>query len=98
MNTLIARIEEAKTVRKIVAIIIIALVLILAVGTISGYMYIKSSLKPVDPSSNEEIKVEIPMGSSTSDIAAILEENGIIKDDRVFRFYLKFKKDRKSVV
>src|SRR5699024_5972496 len=84
---------EAKTVRKIVAIIIIAIVLILAVGTISGYMYIKSSLKPVDPSSNEEIKVEIPMGSSTSDIAAILEKNGIIKDDRVFRFYLKFKNE-----
>lgn len=92
-NTLIARSEEAKTVRKIVAIIIIALVLILAVGTISGYMYIKSSLKPVDPNSDEEIKIEIPMGSSTSDIAAILEENGVIKDDRVFRFYLKFKNE-----
>jgi UPF0755 protein len=89
----IARNEEAQTVRKIVSVIIIALVLILFVGSISGYMYIKSALKPVDPKSNEEIKVEIPMGSSTSDISRILEEDGIIKDSRVFRFYTKFKNE-----
>lgn len=84
------RAEEASTVRKIVSIIIIAMVLILIIGGISGYLYINSSLKPVDPDSDEEIAVEIPMGSSTSVIANTLEENGIIKDARVFRFYTKF--------
>lgn len=85
--------EEVKTVRKIVSIIIIALVSILLVGIISGSMYIKSALKPVDPGNDKEIKVDIPMGSTTSDISAILEENGVIKDSRVFRFYLKFKNE-----
>lgn len=85
--------EEVKTVRKIVAIIIISIVLILLVGGISGYMYIKSALKPVNPDSGKEVNVEIPMGSSTSDIASILEDNGVIKDSRVFRFYIKFKNE-----
>lgn len=85
--------DEVQTVRKIVSIIIIALVLILVVGGISGYMYVKSALKPVDPGNDKEIKLDIPMGSSTSDISAILEENGVIKDSRVFRFYLKFKNE-----
>src|SRR5690625_977121 len=90
-NNLIARSKEARTVRKIVAIIITSLVLTFLVGGISGYMYIKSALEPVDPDNDEEIEVTIPIGSSTSNIASILEENNIIKDARVFRFYIKFK-------
>ncbi len=92
-DNLITRSEEAKTVRKIVAIIIISLLLILVIGGISGYLYVKSALEPVDSSSDEEVKVEIPIGSSTSTIATILEDNGVIKDDRIFRFYIKFKNE-----
>lgn len=92
-DNLIKRSEDARTVRKIVAIIIFSLVLILVIGGISGYTYVKSALQPVNPDSEKEVKVEIPMGSSTSSIASILEENGIIKDSRVFRFYIKFKNE-----
>lgn len=88
-----ARSEDAQKVRKIVAIIVISLVLILVIGGISSFLYIKSALQPVNPGSEEKIKVEIPIGSSTSDIANILEENGIIKDSRIFRFYIKFKNE-----
>ncbi|SFA69554.1 UPF0755 protein [Lentibacillus halodurans] len=92
-NNLFKRSEDAKMVRKIAAVIIISLVLILTIGSISGYLYIKSALQPVDPDSDEDINIEIPMGSSTSDIASILEENGIIKDSTVFHFYTKFKNE-----
>lgn len=92
-DNLIARSNEAKTVRKIVAIIIISLIIILVIAGIFGYTYIKSSLKPVDPDSKEEITVDIPIGSSSSTIASILEENGLLKDARVFRFYVKFKNE-----
>ncbi|WP_284139677.1 MULTISPECIES: endolytic transglycosylase MltG [unclassified Virgibacillus] len=88
-----ARTEEAKTVRKIVSIILVSLILILLIGGISGYMYIKSALSPVDPNSEKGIKVEIPLGSSSSSIGSILEENGVIKDGRIFRFYTKFKNE-----
>ncbi|GAB3795144.1 endolytic transglycosylase MltG [Virgibacillus kimchii] len=89
-DNLIARSEEAKTVRKIVAIIIISLLAILVIGVLSGYLYISSALEPVDPDSDEEITVEIPIGSSSSTIGEILEENGLIKDSRIFRFYATF--------
>lgn len=84
-------IEDAKIVRKIVFIIISSIILIIFIGGISSYLYISSALKPVDPKSTEEIDVEVPLGSSSSEIAQILETNGIIKDERIFRFYIKFK-------
>lgn len=90
-KNLLARNTEAKTVRKIVTIIAVALILIFLIGSVSGYMYIKSALKPVDPQSEEEIEVSIPVGSSTSTIAKILEDQDLIKDARIFRFYTKFK-------
>ncbi|CDQ18085.1 UPF0755 protein [Halobacillus karajensis] len=87
------RIEEASTVRKIVAIIITVLVLALVIGGLTGYFYVKSALEPVDPDNDKQINVEIPLGSSTSSIASILEENNIIKNDLIFRFYTKFKNE-----
>lgn len=90
-ENLIARSNEARTVRKIVAIIMISLILIFVVGGISGYMYIKSALEPVDLDNKEDIVVDIPIGSSTSTIAKILADKDVIKDARVFRFYIKLK-------
>lgn len=90
-ENLLKRSDDAKTVRKIAAVIIISLALILVIGSISGYLYINSALEPVDPDSSEDINIEIPLGSSTSEIASILEENGIIKDGTIFQFYTKFK-------
>ncbi|WP_206659624.1 endolytic transglycosylase MltG [Halobacillus litoralis] len=87
------RIEEASTVRKIVAIILTVLVLVLVIGGLSGYFYVKSALEPVDPDNEKQKNVEIPLGSSTSQIASILEENEIIEDDMIFRFYTKFKNE-----
>lgn len=88
-ENLLKRSEDAKMVRKIAAVVIISLILIFIVGIISGYFYIKSALQPVDPDSDKDVNVEVPMGSSTSDIAAILEDHNIIKDDIVFRVYTK---------
>ncbi|WP_217586792.1 endolytic transglycosylase MltG [Lentibacillus saliphilus] len=85
--------EEARTVRRIVSVIIISLSLIFIIGAYSAYSYIKSSLQPVDPDATENIEVTIPLGSSTSAIGRILEENGVIKDARIFRFYTKFKNE-----
>ncbi|MGN1400860.1 MAG: endolytic transglycosylase MltG [Bacillus sp. (in: firmicutes)] len=85
--------SEAKTVRKIVLIaasVLAVLILSMAVG---GYFYISSALKPVDAGKKEIKEIEIPMGSSTTTIANILEENEIIKNAKVFRYYIKFKNE-----
>lgn len=85
------RAEEASTVRKIVAIILSCILIIIVAGGITGYMYVKSTLEPVDPNSDEQVNVEIPLGSSSSEIANSLQENGVIKNSMVFRFYTKFR-------
>jgi UPF0755 protein len=85
--------KEARIVRKIVFITaIVGILLIGAVGG-GGYYYIKEALKPVDASSEKTINVNIPIGSSTTGIGKILEENGVIRDARVFKYYVKFKNE-----
>ncbi|MDE3839707.1 endolytic transglycosylase MltG [Bacillus methanolicus] len=85
--------SEARIVRKIVFIIAVVLFLVAGGVTAGGYFYIKSALEPADPGSKAEKNIEIPIGSSVSGIAQILEDNGIIKDARVFKYYVKFKNE-----
>lgn len=90
---LIEKHKEAKLVRRIVLISTIVIFLILGSIATFGYLYIKSALEPVDPKNKKPIEVTIPIGSSSRAIAAILEENKVIKDDKVFRYYVKFKNE-----
>ncbi|MEY9975411.1 endolytic transglycosylase MltG [Lysinibacillus sp. RC79] len=85
--------SEVKIVRKIVAIVAIALVLIVGIVGLLGYNYVNSALKPVDPDATKTIAVEVPIGSTLSSISTLLEEKGIIKDARVFKYYAKFKNE-----
>src|SRR5699024_4152491 len=83
--------NEASTVRKIVLITLGTLIIIMLIGVILGFFYIKSALEPVDSESEEEVEIEIPLGSSSYDIAWILEGNNMIKNSTVFKFFVKFK-------
>ena len=56
----------------------------------TGYKYVKSALEPLDPKSEENITVEIPIGSGLDTISATLEKNGIIKNAKIFKYYAKF--------
>jgi len=91
MEKIKQRKQEGKVVRRIVArVTVIVIACILFIG-IFGTLYVKSALKPVDPESEEQIQVEIPMGSGISTISKILENSGIIKDATIFKYYAKFK-------
>lgn len=74
-------------------LIIIALVFFLAVIAGGGYLYIKSALNPAAPNSKEQKIIEIPSGSTVARISNILESKGIIKNAKVFTYYVKFKKE-----
>lgn len=87
------RASEAKVVRRVVFFVISFLLLFFIITGYMGYDYVKSALGAVDPDSEDLVEVEIPIGSSSTQIATILEDNGIIKDARVFRFYIKFKNE-----
>lgn len=88
-----ARSKDIKTTRKIVFIVIIFFIITISFIGFWGYKYVKTALNPVDPNNEESISISIPLGSSTSTIGNILEENNIIKDARIFRFYTKFKNE-----
>jgi UPF0755 protein len=68
---------------------------LLFAGAVSGsYLYIHAALSPVNPESKEIVEVEIPSGSSVSGIAGKLEKEGVIRDERVFRYYVKWKDEQ----
>ncbi|MFS0861664.1 endolytic transglycosylase MltG [Fredinandcohnia sp. 179-A 10B2 NHS] len=90
---LLERHREAKMIRKIVLVAFIIILLAISGVVGGGYLYIKSALEPVDSTSNEKVEVTIPIGSSPTAIARILEENGIVKNAKVFRYYTKFKNE-----
>jgi UPF0755 protein len=73
--------------RLLVAIgVVVALVV---VGVTATGVWVKGR---IDPSGGpgEEMSVTIPEGATTSDIAALLDSEGIVSDARVFRFYVRF--------
>ncbi|SHF66892.1 endolytic transglycosylase MltG [Ornithinibacillus halophilus] len=92
-KNLLSRNDEVRTVRKIVSVIILILIILIVTGGVTGYNYIKSALEPVDPTNDEGVGIEIPLGSSTSSIAEVLENNEIIKDARIFKYYIKFRNE-----
>jgi UPF0755 protein len=85
--------KEARIARKIVLIITVIILFLVAGVVGGGYYYISSALKPVDSNSKVEKKVEIPIGSSVTGISQILEDNEIIKNAKVFKYYVKFKNE-----
>lgn len=84
---------EAVRVRKVVTIassIGFAILLVIFIGI---YLYVNSALKPVDPDNKKIKKIEIPMGSGPTAISDILEKKGIVKNAKIYKYYLKFKNE-----
>ena len=82
--------KEVKIVRRIVFAIALLVLIVGAIGGRSVYKYIVDGLQPVDPNSEEVIVVEIPIGSGLDSITSKLQEEGVIKDARLFKYYAKF--------
>lgn len=54
-------------------------------------VFYKKALGPVSPDNPIEVDVEIPSGSSTSKIANVLDENGLINNKLVFKYSVRKK-------
>ncbi|MFS0780817.1 endolytic transglycosylase MltG [Bacillus sp. 1P06AnD] len=93
IQNLAERQGEAKTVRKIVLISVLSLLAVIVIIAVSLFFYVNSALKPADPDNDKFTTVEIPIGSSTSSISHILKEHDIIKNARVFKYYIKFRNE-----
>lgn len=87
------RAEENRIVRRIVATIVSIFVILGLAVVIGGSLYIKNALKPVDETSTKDVPITVPIGSSVSQIGTILEENDLIRNARVFKYYVKYKNE-----
>lgn len=72
--------------------IILVLVILLIIGIAISYYYYNSSLKAVDIENSEEKIIDIEEGSSGNKISKILKENELIKNENVFKLYLRINK------
>ena len=66
----------------------------LGVALLVASLWVKSWIDDrLDPPGDEggELLVNIPQGASTNDIARILEEEGVVANSTVFRYYLRYK-------
>ncbi|MER2225736.1 MAG: endolytic transglycosylase MltG [Carnobacterium sp.] len=81
--------KEKSLVKKIVLSILAAFIILLILFGLIGYQYVTTSLEPLDTENKTEVVVEIPTGSSSKDIAQILQDNGIIKSAMVFSYYVR---------
>lgn len=85
--------KEVKIVRRIVLAVVLVVLLVAGIGGYSAYNYVTDGLKPYDAENNDPIAVSIPIGSGIDTISQTLEDNNIIRDARIFKYYVKFQNE-----
>ena len=83
--------KETSIIKKIMKYFMIALLVIVLVGGFFTWNYIKGETQPVDTAQTELLSFEIEQGASVKDVSKALEKEGIIRNSKLFNFYLKFK-------
>ena len=83
--------KETSIIKKIMRYFMIALLLIVIIGGFFTWNYIKSETQPVDTAQTELVSFEIEQGASIKEVSKALEKEGIIRNSKLFNFYLKFK-------
>ena len=83
--------KETSIIKKIMKYFMIALLVIVIIGGFFTWNYIKGETQPVDTAQTELVAFEIEQGASVKEVSKALEEEGIIRNSKLFNFYLKFK-------
>ena len=86
--------HSKRRIQKIVFWIVTILFLLLIILGITGYKFYTSSLEPFNPEETEAVEINIPMGSSRSDNAQILEKEEIIKSASTFNMYIRLNNEQ----
>lgn len=84
--------KEKKSHRKL-GITLLVIFSIIALSTIGGISYVKKYIKdsfgPMNKSNPITLDIQVPSASTTTKIADILHENGLIKHPLVFKYQVK---------
>jgi len=88
---LIKKPSIGRTIFRVFSTILVILCLIAGVGMGIGAFVLKE-LSPVE-ASEELVRFTIPAGSNSTRIAGILEENNLIRNEKLFTYYLRYKSE-----
>lgn len=77
--------------KKSILIIILLLIAVIVITIVSGFAYYKINLMPVSQNS-ETVRIEIKEGMNVSKIIDLLNENGLIKNEKALKLYIKLNK------
>lgn len=66
------------------------LIILAALATGGAAYYVYANLQPVE-ASDQQVRLEIPEGSTAITISKLLKESGLIRNDLIFRYYAQYK-------
>lgn len=76
----------------------LALVLVIILAALGAVIsYYNKAILPTEPDNPRNISIEIPSGSTSGEIARILKENGLIRDELIFKIELKKTKSESNL-
>ena len=78
--------------KKGLIIAIIVIILVIVIGAFGAITFYNSSLKAIRADDSNEVIVEIKNGSTATDIAKVLKEKNLIKNEFTFKIYTKLNK------
>lgn len=76
---------------KIILITVLSVLFLAAAAVGAGAWYVWAQLQPVKTDSPQAVAVTIPSGANSKQIGQILEENNLVRDSRIFSYYVRYK-------
>ena len=83
--------KEKSVTKKIMKYFFIGLLALVLFGGLFAWNYILTETRPVDSQQTELVQFEIKQGASVKEISNELQEEGYIRNAKIFNLYLKFK-------
>jgi len=80
-----------RRLKRAILLVFFLLVLLAAASAAGAYYVWQSASKPADAESDKKVDISIPLGSSLSSISQTLEDEGIVKNAMLFKYYVKYK-------
>lgn len=82
--------NNKKSRKNILLYFFIILLIIIIISVIGFKKYVDNQLEPIAIENIKEIQITIPKGASTSNIASILKDNNLIRNELIFRGFAKY--------
>jgi UPF0755 protein len=83
--------KKRNTLRNVLVTILIIMFLIAGFAVGIG-LFVVNALNPVEPA-EEPVRIMVKSGMHSSEIAGLLNEQGLIKNETIFKYYLRYKNE-----